>query len=103
MTEEAEKIHTWIYHADKKPTLVTVTAEELEALEADGWQDSPVEQADKVESNDQERDELLERFNEEPTDLTKDELVKLGRYLGVKMLKAWKEETLIEKVRSGLE
>lgn len=100
---DSKKTRTWIYHADKKPKLVTVTAEELEALESDGWQDSPVEQNYQVEDNDQERDELLERFNEEPTDLTKDELVKLGRYLGVKMMKAWPEETLINKVVSGLE
>lgn len=103
MTEEAKKNRTWIYHADKKPKLVNVTAEELEALEADGWEDSPVEPNERVEANDDERDELLERFREDPEQLNEDELVRLGRFLGVKMMKAWKKDTLINKVHSGLE
>jgi DNA repair exonuclease SbcCD ATPase subunit len=56
-----------------------------------------------LEGHDEERDQLMARFNEDPEQLDKDELVKLGRYLGVKMMKAWKPDTLIKKVRSGLE
>ena len=94
---------TWLYHAHHKPKLVVMTAEQLEEMQEAGWGFAPVEQNEAVESNDQERDELLERFNEAPEQLNKDELVKLGRYLGVKMMKAWPADTLINKVRSGLE
>jgi len=100
---EQKKYRTWIYHADKKPKIVTMTAEEIEALQADGWQRRPVEQNAAVEENDRERDELLDQFHDDPEQLSKDQLVTLGRYLGVKMMKAWPADTLINKVRSGLE
>lgn len=100
---EDEKHRTWIYHADKKPKLVNVTADEMAELEAEGWELAPVEPNERVEQNDDERDELLERFHEDPEQLNEDELVRLGRFLGVKMMKAWKKDTLINKVHSGLE
>lgn len=97
------KHRTWIYHAEKKAKLVSVTPDELEALQADGWELSPVKQSAKVDDNDAERGVLIERFYDDPEELTKDELVRLGRYLGVKMMKAWPTGTLIDKVRSVLE
>lgn len=100
---EDEKNRTWIYHADNKPKLVNVTADEMAELEAEGWELAPVEPNARVEQNDDERDELLERFHEDPEQLNEDELVRLGRFLGVRMMKAWKKDTLINKVHSGLE
>ena len=97
------KLRTWIYHADHKPKMVNSTPAELEVLQADGWEFSPVEENAKVEENDRKRDELLDQFHDDPSMLSKDQLVMLGRYLGVKMMKAWQTDTLINKVRSGLE
>ena len=101
MTEK--KNRTWVYHAEKKPKIVNMTTGEIEALEADGWERRPVEQNAAVEENDRERDELLDQFHDDPSMLSKDQIVMLGRYLGVKMMKAWPADTLINKVRSGLE
>lgn len=101
--DQPMKLRTWIYHADHKPKLVNSTPAELEVLQAEGWEFSPVDENAKVEENDRERDELLDQFHDDPEQLSKDQLVTLGRYLGVKMMKAWPEETLINKVNSGLE
>jgi len=97
------KLRTWIYHADHKPKLVNSTEAELKAFAADGWQFSPVDENAKVIENDVERDELLDQFHDDPAILSKDQLVTLGRYLGIRMMKAWPNDTLINKVRSGLE
>lgn len=102
----------WLYHPEKKEKIFDTESDDMEELAEQGWCDSPADFNKEPESDDDdlgqeerdaERDALLERFNEDPEQLDKDELVKLGRYLGVKMMKAWKTETLIEKVRSGLE
>lgn len=69
----------------------------------EGGNEPNPEASTSVADNDKERAELIARFQDNPEDLDKDELVKLGRYLGVKMMKAWKESTLINKVREGLE
>ncbi len=105
---------TYRYHRTEKPKLVDMDdTEKLEALEDAGWKDSPAAFLDsEVEDSEPEQEpegdraefeELLGRFNEDPQELDKDELVALGRYLGVNMMKAWKVDTLIEKVRSSLE
>lgn len=97
------KLRTWIYHAQHEAKIVEVTPTELKDYQADGWKLEPVEKESKIETNDEERDTLLDMFNYDPTELNKDELVKLGRYLGIKMMKAWPPATLIKKVQAGLE
>lgn len=62
--------------------------------------DSTDSATDKVDS---ERDQLLAQFRLDPKALNKDELAKLGRYLGAKMITSWKEDTLINKVTEALE
>ena len=121
-------MQTWRYHPNKKAKIFDTDVDDMDALAKQGWCESPADfkaEAEQqetafeghdeereqlrarfnedLEGHDEERDQLMARFNEDPEQLDKDELVKLGRYLGVKMMKAWKPDTLIKKVRSGLE
>jgi hypothetical protein len=103
-------MQTWRYHPNKKAKIFDTDVDDMDALAKQGWCESPADfkaeaeqQETALEGHDEERDQLMARFNEDFEQLDKDELVKLGRYLGVKMMKAWKPDTLIEKVRSGLE
>jgi hypothetical protein len=103
-------MQTWRYHPNKKAKIFDTDVDDMDALAKQGWCESPADfkaeaeqQETALEGHDEERDQLMACFNKDPEQLDKDELVKLGRYLGVKMMKAWKPDTLIEKVRSGLE
>jgi hypothetical protein len=44
------------------------------------------------------KDELIDVFNAEPTRLTKEELIELGQYVGLKLSMRSKESTMINKI-----
>ena len=82
---------------------------DIDDLEQEGWRDSPAEFKQAEESSDEgdaeltaEQQGLLSAFQENPESLTKDEHVELGKGLGLKLMKAWKEETLIAKIQEKL-
>ena len=100
----------WLYHPEKGAKLFTFEDEaDIDDLEQEGWRDSPAEFKQAEESSDEgyaeltaEQQSLLSAFQENPESLTKDEHVELGKGLGLKLMKAWKEETLIAKIQEKL-
>lgn len=101
---------TWRYHPNKAPILVNMDdAEQLEALREQGWRDSPAafheapaddegQQPPAPELNEVES-ALLESFKADPALLEKDELLTLGKALGLKLMKSWHQPTLVTKIQ----
>lgn len=48
------------------------------------------------------KDELIDVFNAEPTRLTKEELIELGGFVGVKLTMRSKEATMIKKINEAM-
>lgn len=103
---------TWRYHATHKPCLVDVDEEKLAEMHEKGWRDSPAAFKDKEPKQEgggpapelsNEQQALLDVFQEEPESLDKDELMLLGKGLGLKLIKSWKEPTLVSKIQEHLE
>lgn len=106
---------TWLYHKTQKPRLVSLTdTKTLEQLEAEGWKDTPAAFKEATNKKDDEGSQpqasemtevqkaLLETFVHDPDSLDKDELMNLGNGLGLKLMKAWKEPTLVNKIQEHL-
>lgn len=102
---------TWRYHPTKPPKLVDMEDEEtLERMHSEGWRDTPAAFEDKHERDEgsepqltEEQKALLTAFREDPKSLTKDEMVLLGKGFDLKLMKAWKEPTLIAKLQEHLD
>lgn len=74
---------------------------ELQGADAGETQAEPVPET-QAEPEDGSTD-LLDRFEEDPKSLTKDEHVALGKSLGIHLIKSWKEDTLIAKIQAKIQ
>lgn len=108
-------IPTFMFHATKGQRLFKLDPEQyedqLKELAEEGWKDTPKCMEFKKDEPEPdngpvsltaEQEALLAQFVQEPAKLSKDELLELGKALDVKLMKAWKEETLIKKIQEVL-
>ena len=47
--------------------------------------------------------DLIKQFELDPYKLTKEEHIELGKFIGIKLMKNWKEETMIAKIKEVVE
>lgn len=108
-------VPTFMYHPAKGKRLFNLDPEtyedDVEALEKDGWKDTPKgmktekpaeKEPDGPVELTKEQEELLAQFVKDPSELGKEQLLSLGAAFNLKLLKAWKEETLIKKIQDAL-
>lgn len=81
------------------PPAQTTDAPEHEATNVKEPEQEEEELSDKEE---EEASALLAQFQRDPKSLTKDEHVKLGAAMGLRLMKAWNEDTLINKITEAL-
>jgi hypothetical protein len=101
-------LRKWMYHKDCKPKMFTFKNEdEIDELKKTGWCESPAEfnavEPEPEPEPEPDTDELLEAFNEDPTTLTKDEHIALGKSMGLTLKVSWKEDTMIAKIQEQLD
>lgn len=108
------KQRTWLYHQTKPWQIFDITPEEQAELEVEGWVDTPAKLVPVDPDSDQDEltpvdlpeaiQKLLEQFLVKPEDLTKEQLIELGRSFGVDNLKmTMKEATLIKRIQDSLD
>lgn len=95
-----KKQRTWMFHKEHGHKLFTLSSAEEGELMKEGWSDSPAKLGD--ESTDV-NDDLLIRFKDDPKSLNKEDYFKIADNLKLKIIKAWKEETLIAKIQEHLD
>lgn len=115
MTEEQKAQRTWLFHQTLGSKIFTITPAEQEEMEADGWVDTPAklkpvdakpdDEPDKTPAElSAEAERLLAAFVVEPTKLTKDELIALGKEFQIeKLTRNMSEATLIGKIQEYLD
>lgn len=115
MTEEQKAQRTWLFHQTLGSKIFTITPAEQEELEADGWVDTPAKLKPVEPKQEQKPDQtpadltkeaerLLAVFVVEPTKLTKDELIALGKEFQIeKLTRNMSEATLIGKIQEYLD
>ncbi len=108
------KQRTWLFHQTLPAQIFDITPEEQEQLESEGWVDTPAKlvQTDAAEPVKQdngpvsltpEAEAMLGVFVSDPTKLTKDQLIELGKAFGIERLtRNMSEATLISKVQDYL-
>lgn len=100
---------TFLYHPEKGQKLFEIESPEQEAeLIESGWLDSPAKFPSAEQENPAPRlndveKTLLEVFKANPKELTKPEHLELGKALGLTLMAAWKEDTLINKIQEALD
>ena len=73
------------------------------ALVGEEEQAAPAGEEEELDDEAEERaSALLLQFKRDPASLTKDEHVELGAALGIQLMKAWKEQTMINKINEVL-
>lgn len=112
VADKPKQYRTWMFHKTQGKRLFTFEdteqdRERFEALKEEGWADTPAVFAEEPEPTQddgmsQAQRNLLEQFKIAPETLNKDQHVELGKGLGLNLMKAWKEETLIAKIQEHL-
>lgn len=97
------EIPTWRYKKDCNPKIFDAACEDMEALEADGWEDTPAKFDAVVEIKTTEpvtivTDSTVPFFREDPSQLTDEELFLLADSLEIKYRSNVSRKSLTKKI-----
>lgn len=99
----------YIYHPEHKPRIVDEAVEDMDALAAAGWVDTPAKFEDESEEDDNQPtnlpgllDQLVKRFSDDPDSLTDKEIMQLGDYFNANTKATCKRETNIKRLKEHI-
>lgn len=107
-----KKTPSWLWHPEKPAQIYQLTDDEYQQMLEDGYSDTPL-QAPAAEEKpvdntpaelSAEIEAMLAKFVAKPTDLTKDELIELGKAFSIeKLTRNMSEATLIKRIQDYLD
>lgn len=103
---------SWLWHPEKPAQIYSLTDAEYHQMLEDGYSDTPLEgpvepgsPADNTPAElSAEVETMLAKFVSAPTELTKDQLIELGKSFGIeKLTRNMSEATLIKRIQDYLD